>query len=422
MRAVELAPWARTGGKGAFVRLYGMEGVTGLYLAEIPPGGALEPEKHIYEKVITVLDGRGFTEILHPDGAKQFFEWGRGSVFAPPLNAEHRLINGGQEPVRYMAVTNAPLIMDVFHNPDFVFNCDYRFTDRYDGREGYFAVGDKRYQRRPHQLERLGDELHSRRRDGDASTRTRCKGSGVRITQFEMSGNSLIGHMSAWPVGRYHKAHYHGPGAVLLILRSEGYVLIWPKEAGSAAVRERPRGATWSSSTGSRAASTRRPAAGSTSTSTPGASPRCQLAIRYGGRLHPVEFQLAVRRMEDGSMTSLREGGTLIEYEDEDPEIRRRYEAALRAQGHSLRHAAGGLPVGSRPGVNRGTLGGTAAQCSPAGTPPRARRTSGASCYLAPSPACAWGRNVHWRLTWPAVRIIGKAGTMGNRRAGASAA
>jgi hypothetical protein len=44
IRELKLAPWPRTGGTGAFVHLYRMEGVTGIYVAEIPPGGALEPE------------------------------------------------------------------------------------------------------------------------------------------------------------------------------------------------------------------------------------------------------------------------------------------------------------------------------------------------------------------------------------------
>jgi oxalate decarboxylase/phosphoglucose isomerase-like protein (cupin superfamily) len=331
VRAVDLVPWPRTGGMGAIVRLYGMEGMSGLYLAEIPPGGALNPEKHLYEEVITVLDGRGFTEILHPDGSKQFFEWGRGSVFAPPLNWEHRLINGGQEPVRFMAVTNAPLIMDMFHNLDFVFASEYRFRDRYDAQAGYFAAGEKRYHAGP-----TNSNVWETNFIPDIETASidayEVKGSGVRITGFEMAGNALIGHMSAWPVGRYHKAHYHGPGTVLLILRSEGYVLIWPKQAG---VRPYENGREddvvefrW----------------GRGSIYTPpngwfhqhfntGPEPALQLAVRYGSRLHPIELHIANRRIDAGSTTSLREGGTLVEYEDEDPEIRRRYEAALRAKG-----------------------------------------------------------------------------------------
>ncbi len=52
VRDLPMAQWARTGGKAAFINLYGMEGVTGMYVGEIPAGGALEPEKHFYEEVI----------------------------------------------------------------------------------------------------------------------------------------------------------------------------------------------------------------------------------------------------------------------------------------------------------------------------------------------------------------------------------
>src|SRR5439155_1480051 len=31
---------------------------------------------------------------------------------------------------------------------------------------------------------------------------------------------------------RYHKAHYHGPGAVLVGLKGNGYVNLWPRELG----------------------------------------------------------------------------------------------------------------------------------------------------------------------------------------------
>ena len=39
VREMELGAWRRIGGKGAFLNLYGMEGATGMYVAEIPPGG-----------------------------------------------------------------------------------------------------------------------------------------------------------------------------------------------------------------------------------------------------------------------------------------------------------------------------------------------------------------------------------------------
>ncbi|HEX7233264.1 MAG TPA: cupin, partial [Candidatus Binatia bacterium] len=33
-----LKPWKRTGGRGAYIDLKGMEGFTGMYVSEIPPG------------------------------------------------------------------------------------------------------------------------------------------------------------------------------------------------------------------------------------------------------------------------------------------------------------------------------------------------------------------------------------------------
>ena len=56
-------PWARTGGKGAFIQLKGMEGFTGMYVGEIPAAGALNPERHLYEELIYILDGHGSTEV-----------------------------------------------------------------------------------------------------------------------------------------------------------------------------------------------------------------------------------------------------------------------------------------------------------------------------------------------------------------------
>ena len=150
VRELELRPWARTGGKGSFIHLYGMEGTTGMYVVEIPPGGALEPEKHMYEEVICVLSGHGATEIWQEGGKKHAFEWGQWSVFAPPLNCWHRLINGSREPVKLLAVTNAPLVIDMYRNPEFIFNCPSLFTDRFAEEESYFKESSKRYKKGLH--------------------------------------------------------------------------------------------------------------------------------------------------------------------------------------------------------------------------------------------------------------------------------
>jgi oxalate decarboxylase/phosphoglucose isomerase-like protein (cupin superfamily) len=329
VREVKLAPWSRTGGKAAFLNLYGMEGVTGMYVAEIPAGGALEPEKHFYEEVICILEGQGATEVWQEGGRKRMFEWGPWSLFAPPLNTWHRLINGGRQPVKFLAVTNAPLVMDVFHSDDFVFNCRHAFSDRYSGAEDFFAVGQKRYEMG---MQHIWETNFIMDIQSAALDHREVKGAGVRITQFELSGNGLIGHLAQWPAGRYHKAHYHGPGAILLGLQSSGYVLIWSKELGTRPY-ENGRGEDVVEVKWKEGSVYCPPGGWFHQHFNTGAQAARHLAIRYGSRLHPIGFKIADKRSEDGVYIDVKKGGTLIEYADEDPEIRKRYEAEMKKNG-----------------------------------------------------------------------------------------
>ncbi|HTF94248.1 MAG TPA: hypothetical protein VK632_14460 [Verrucomicrobiae bacterium] len=329
VRDLPMARWDRTGGNAAFINLYGMEGVTGMYIGEIPAGGALEPEKHFYEEVICILDGQGATEVWQEGGRKQMFEWGPWSLFAPPLNTWHRLINGARQPVKYLAVTNAPLVMDTIHSEEFIFNCPYVFTDRYSGADGYFNVGQKRYESGMQHIWETNfiTDIQSANLD-----QREVKGAGVRITQFELSGNSLIGHLAQWPAARYHKAHYHGAGAILLGLQSSGYVLLWSKELGTRPYEtghsEDVVEVKW------KAGSVYCPPGGWFHQHfNTGAQPARHLALRYGSRIHPIGFKIADKRSEDGVYVDVKKGGTLLEYADEDPYIRKHYEDEMRKNG-----------------------------------------------------------------------------------------
>src|SRR5690348_4673813 len=69
-------PWPQIGGKGTIVKLEGMQGVTSMYVAEIPPAASLQPEQHLYEKLIYVLRGRGVAAVGAPGSPHtQQFEW-----------------------------------------------------------------------------------------------------------------------------------------------------------------------------------------------------------------------------------------------------------------------------------------------------------------------------------------------------------
>jgi oxalate decarboxylase/phosphoglucose isomerase-like protein (cupin superfamily) len=329
VREVEMNFWPRLGGRAAFINLYGMEGVTGMYVGEIPAGGALEPEKHFYEEVICILSGQGATEVWQEGGRRQMFEWGPWSLFAPPLNTWHRLVNGGRQPVKFLAVTNAPLVMDVFHNEDLVFNCPYTFSDRYSGAAGFFNVGQKRYESG---MQHIWETNFIMDIQSATLDQREVKGAGVHITQFELSGNGLIGHLAQWPAGRYHKAHYHGPGAILLGLQSSGYVLLWSKELGTQPYQsghgEEVVEVKW------KEGSVYCPPGGWFHQHfNTGAQPARHLAIRYGSRIHPIGFKIADKRSEDGVYIDVKRGGTLIEYTDEDPCIRKHYEDETQKTG-----------------------------------------------------------------------------------------
>jgi len=58
-----LKPWKRLGGQGTFIQLYGTEGLWGCYVVEVPGAGALHPERHVYEEIYLVIEGRGTTEV-----------------------------------------------------------------------------------------------------------------------------------------------------------------------------------------------------------------------------------------------------------------------------------------------------------------------------------------------------------------------
>ena len=59
---ISLRPWSRLGCDGAYLQLRGLEGITGVYIGRIAPGTMTEPEKHLYEKVIYIIQGEGVAE------------------------------------------------------------------------------------------------------------------------------------------------------------------------------------------------------------------------------------------------------------------------------------------------------------------------------------------------------------------------
>ncbi len=319
-------PWPYLGCPAAFIQLDGMEGWDGMYVLEIPPGGVLNQERHLYEEVIYVLRGRGLTEVGLKE-KKQVFEWKEGSLFAPPLNAWHRHVNGTQEPVILLVVTNALIVIDTFHNLDFILHSDYEFRDRYGEEGGYFGGEGERSQIGLGNVWVTNFIPDARTAPLEPQERKVVKGF---ITSFLMAGNSLAGHIAEWPVGIYHKAHHHAGGAIILALSSKGYFLLWPSALGTKPYQSGREDAVIQ--VNFKPGTVVSPALGwFHQRFNTGPELARQIAYTPGmSRLYPLGALQSCHKFEDSSLVSTRKGGTLIEYEDEDPEIRKRYEAALR--------------------------------------------------------------------------------------------
>jgi quercetin dioxygenase-like cupin family protein len=328
------ADWARTGGKGTYVQLTGtFESERGIYVGEIPGGGKLDRERHLYEEQVFVLRGRGSAEVWQgsKNGEKLSFEWGEGSIFAFPRNTWHRLYNGSREPAVFMGVTTAPRLMNALGDFDVVFNCEYDVPGLHGkaGGEDYFHEPDARsvegwYDQSIWHTNFIANVYTAR---VDPLER---KIPGGLLTGYRMGRIFPHGHISEWPAGRYHKAHYHGPGAILLGLDGEGYVLAWPSALGPHPYQDGHADQVIQVNWG-RHSIYSPPNAWFHQHFNSGAGPARHVAV-YGAML-----PLGVHGMDEEAgwkgFKSIREGGMLIEHEDEDPQIRADFEQGLAAKG-----------------------------------------------------------------------------------------
>jgi len=312
VRHLDVASWPRTAQKGAFINLADQE-EDDAYVLEIAPGGNTEVLHHLFEAGIVVLDGHGATSFRQPSTPKQTVEWQPGSLFAPPLNCYYQHFNlDGTASARLLVVTNAPMIINLFRNFDFVFRESYVFEDRYKGEDDYFA--DKGYQdggSGPWKTNFVPD-LRTFRLGQYRSKEHR--GSGNAGMGFALSNNSMAAGVSLFPVGTYKKAHRHGVGAHILILQGEGYSRLWSDG-------EPPRRVDWREGTL--------------------VSPR---ELEYHQHFNSGPSPAMYLKFRLGNLDSRRGASEpdQIEYEDEDPHIYEEYaeQSALHGAKVVLRHPA----------------------------------------------------------------------------------
>lgn len=316
---IELGPWERKGGDGAVIHIANRHLPNDCHVVEIKPKGKSEPEHHMYEMTIYVVSGRGATTIWQhgKNGVgKQSFEWQAGSLFSIPLNVWYQNFNGsGNEPARYIAVTNAPPMMRLFGEDKFIFNCDYMFSARYSGEEDYFSGKGKLFSRRIWESNFIANAPDMPLYGWNE------RGAGGINAMLEMANNNMKNHISEFPVGTYKKAHRHGPGAHLVLLSgTAGYSLLWTKEDRSDMTK-----CDWQ--VGSMVIV---PSDNCFHQHFNSGSTRARyLALRQGD----MGLQKPWGGAPEGSGKSFKEGGYQLEYEDEHREIHGIFEKELAAHG-----------------------------------------------------------------------------------------
>jgi mannose-6-phosphate isomerase-like protein (cupin superfamily) len=328
---VPLKPWARVGGNAVHIQLEGTGELNSAYVCEIPPGKQLHPQRHLYEELTFVLSGRGSTTVWYEEGRKNSFEWKAGSMFAIPLNASFQHFNGsGQEPARYVAITTAPIMLNLIRNDDFIFNNEAVFPERYGGEDDYFSgkIETHRFTLWDSPKDIFFSNFYPDIYAIDLEKSDRGVNSHSR--QFEIANGVLAAHTSEYPGGTFTNAHFHGPGAHVLWLAGNGYTLMWPDKGekiqadwgpGTMVV---PPSYWWHS----HAVTTREPGR--------------YLALRFGSKRNPIN------RVSLDTMKSTRRGGQMLRFEDFPQELM----DELRER-FARECAKRGTPVNMEPVYNR---------------------------------------------------------------------
>jgi hypothetical protein len=228
LRALEVKPWARVGGLGAYVNLFGEESAGDNYVCEIPPGQSLKPQRHLFEELVYVLSGRGATTYWsRADGTKRTFEWKEQSLFALPANVGYQHFNGDDtRPARIFSKTTLPSLFQSFKNNSFIFENDYVLEDV---DKDFFSTEAKIYKYKPPDYNIVWTaNFVPDVKAFDQMTSYAARGAGSDSVHFRQSGLvRLNAHMSEFSIGTYKKAHAHPPGRSIILITGKGYSILW---------------------------------------------------------------------------------------------------------------------------------------------------------------------------------------------------
>jgi oxalate decarboxylase/phosphoglucose isomerase-like protein (cupin superfamily) len=321
---LETGRWDRYDAKGCFAHTRGMGDFMANYVLEVEPGKKTRPVQHIYEAFFFVLSGHGSTVVWLPGGEVRTFEWGPKALFAIPLNCKYQILNAsGREPARLSVTNNAPLVINLFHDINFVFDNQAQFPNRV-GERNHFEGAGNLYSYGKETLTKVQNIWETNFVNDLSKVRLYAldgRGKGSTNVNFVLADGTMHAHISQMPKGRYKKAHRHAAGSHVHAIDGAGYTLLWFE--GDSDFVEVPweHGFMYSP-----------PFWMYHQHFNTGSQPARYFACSLGSRRYPF---IALRRKsaEGGGAESVKKGGRQIEYEDQDIRVHYKFLKALDKTG-----------------------------------------------------------------------------------------
>lgn len=317
LATVAVEPWPQRGCRAAFLELAGQEGVTEARITEIPPGATTRPLRFALDEVVYVVDGRGIATV-HGLAARGevSFEWHQHSMFLLPRHHTHELANTrGSIPARLLHYNYLPLAMSTVPDPSFFFNNPYDPETESWGEEGSFYSQARRVpssggQGRGGLAFWVGNFLPDVQA-WDGMDPQEDRGVGAQRLWLRFPHSTMSSHLTAFPPGTYKKAHRHGPGVLIAIVSGEGYSVMWPEGGEKQIFAWRPGSAF--------------------------VPPNRWFHQHFNVGSEPARYVAFFRPSSAHTDDRVVDPRDQIEYADEDPEIRHRFETELERRGLSSR-------------------------------------------------------------------------------------
>jgi len=233
LKTLPLGRWDARDCNAAFLVLAGQEGISEARVSEIDPGKTLPPFKFGLDEIFYVLDGRGLTSFwAGKEKAKKTFEWQKGSMFLISRHYTHQITNTqGNKAARILHYNYLPLAMSLIPNADFFCNNPNTEPDVIYDDDVYSEAQALRYADQGSRSAGVSifwsGNFFPDMRSWDKFEAQKFRGAGSRMVGIRFPGSPMWAHMPMVPPQTYKKAHRHGPGVVIVVPAGEGYSIMW---------------------------------------------------------------------------------------------------------------------------------------------------------------------------------------------------